>query len=79
MIDKKNFKLTPLKAGLKDDCGQMIVEDIKVEERVKDEVIEVKGEFHPAPSPTMLMFEYLRSGWQINLIVAIDYTASNGY
>lgn len=23
-------------------------------------------------------FDYLRSGWQMNLSVAIDYTASNG-
>ena len=30
----------------------------------------------PAKPPTII--DYLRSGWQMNLAVAIDYTASNG-
>lgn len=41
-------------------------------------------EFHnPEPSAPVVpkdatFTDYLRSGWQINLAVAIDYTASNG-
>jgi hypothetical protein len=56
---------------------KLVIIETKNQEEVKvPEIVPVISPVQPKIEPQMI--DYLRSGWQLNFVVAIDFTGSNG-